>query len=151
MHVLIYISLFRTQMQIKYYKRKTRLKIRTYKVNTQYCQSIYTISILFLYTMSIFSFAITWLNTCKVISVPRYRSHAWLAIDIVISTYRYNPYHTVSLSRNHDSLATSVCHPSCRLSTAVVAAPSILGDVARLLHYVEAQTDRQNWHHKRWH
>jgi len=61
------ISLFRTQMQIKYYKRKTKLKIRTYNVNTQYCQSIYTTSILFLYTVSNFSFAITRLNSCKVI------------------------------------------------------------------------------------
>jgi len=45
-------SFFRTQMQIKYNKSKTRLKIKTYKVTTHYCQSIYTISILFFYTMS---------------------------------------------------------------------------------------------------
>jgi len=35
----ILVKFIRTQMQIKYYKRKTRLKIRTYTVNTQYCQS----------------------------------------------------------------------------------------------------------------
>jgi len=54
-------------MQIKYNKRKTRLKIRTYKVNTHYCQSVYTISILFFYTVSNFSFAVTRLNNFKVV------------------------------------------------------------------------------------
>jgi len=43
------------------------LKLKTYKVNAQYCQSIYTTSILFFYSMLNFSFAVTWLNTGKII------------------------------------------------------------------------------------
>jgi len=53
------------------------------------------------------------------------------ALNIVTGCTSIKRLYSLAQSATDDSLATAVCHPSCRLSTAVVASPS-------MLHYVEA-------------